>query len=108
VSDSIQDGIRARKRRNERRLDKRNFPAGGGRVLGASNVRFELSGRAVGTPYGGIGLVHRLVGEIGLAEEIDSRLHVLKFHLPYHDSDHVLSLAYNALCDGTCLEDLER
>ena len=108
MSDSIQDGIRARKRRNERRLDKRNFPVGGGRVLGASTVRFELSGRAVGTPYGGIGLVHRLVGEIGLAEEIDARLHVLKIHLPYHDSDHVLSLAYNALCDGTCLEDLER
>ena len=28
-------------------------------------------------------------------------------HLPYHESDHVLNLAYNALCDGTCLEDLE-
>ena len=28
-------------------------------------------------------------------------------HLPYHESDHVLNLAYNALCGGTCLEDLE-
>lgn len=108
MSASIQDRIRARKRRNERRLDKRNFPAGGGPVLGASNVHYELAGRAVGTPYGGIGLVHRLVGEVGLAEEINARLHVLKIHLPYHESDHVLSLAYNALCDGTCLEDLEQ
>ena len=26
---------------------------------------------------------------------------------PYHESDHVLNLAYNALCEGKCLEDLE-
>jgi hypothetical protein len=32
---------------------------------------------------------------------------LFKVHLPYHESDHVLSLAYNALCAGTCLEDLE-
>jgi len=25
----------------------------------------------------------------------------------FHESDHVLNLAYNALCDGTCLQDLE-
>src|SRR5882724_8833474 len=40
-------------------------------------------------------------------EAIDRRLHLLKIHLPYHESDHVLNLAYNALCDGDCLEDLE-
>ncbi len=32
---------------------------------------------------------------------------LLKVHLPYHESDHVLNLAFNALCDGDCLEDLE-
>src|SRR4029077_19149802 len=26
---------------------------------------------------------------------------------PYHESDHVLNIAYNALCDGRCLQDLE-
>jgi hypothetical protein len=40
-------------------------------------------------------------------EAIDRRLHLLKFHFPYHESDHVLTFAYNALCDGTCLQDLE-
>ena len=29
-------------------------------------------------------------------------------HLPYHESDHVLNLAYNVLCGGTRLEDIER
>jgi len=48
-----------------------------------------------------------LVQELGLAEAIDQRLDLLKIHLPYHESDHVLNLAYNALCDGDCLEDLE-
>jgi hypothetical protein len=35
--------------------------------------------------------------KLGLAEEIDRRLHLLKCHLPYHESDYVLTLAYNAL-----------
>ncbi|MCE9530267.1 MAG: transposase, partial [Planctomycetes bacterium] len=48
-----------------------------------------------------------LARRIGLIDAIDNRLHLLKIHLPYHESDHVLNLAYNALCDGTCLEDLE-
>jgi hypothetical protein len=29
---------------------------------------------------------------------------LLKRHLPYHESDHVLNLAYNALLDGVRLE----
>src|SRR5690606_37289782 len=32
---------------------------------------------------------------------------LLKVHVPYHESDHVLNIAYNALCDGRCLEDIE-
>jgi hypothetical protein len=42
-----------------------------------------------------------------LAEAIDSQLELLRFHKPYHKSDHVLNFAYNALCDGDCLEDME-
>jgi hypothetical protein len=42
-----------------------------------------------------------------LIDALDRRLHLLKVHLPYHESDHVLNIAYNALCGGTCLEDLE-
>ncbi len=32
---------------------------------------------------------------------------MLKIHLPYHESDHVFNIAYNARCDGTCLQDIE-
>ena len=45
--------------------------------------------------------------KLGFAEAIDGRLRLLKIHLPYHESDHVLNLVYNALCDGTCLADIE-
>jgi hypothetical protein len=105
---SIQKRIAARKRRNERRLDKDRFPAEEGPLLRASNIHYELADRTLATNYGGIGLMHRLVRELGLAEEIDRRLHVLKLHLPYHESDHVLNFAYNVLCDGARLEDIEQ
>jgi DDE family transposase len=52
--------------------------------------------------------VHRLVTKLGLVDQIDDGLHLLKAHLPYHESDHVLNLAYNVLCGGTRLEDIER
>jgi hypothetical protein len=42
-----------------------------------------------------------------LVDAIDRRVHVLKMHRPYHESDHVLDLAYNALCGGLRLEDIE-
>ena len=57
--------------------------------------------------HGGIGAIHLLARKLGLIDAIDRRLHLLKIHLPYHESDHVLNLAYNALCDGDCLQDLE-
>jgi hypothetical protein len=99
--------LRRRKERMRRRLDKDRFPKHDGPVLDASNIQYELADRTLATNYGGIGLVHNLVRELGLAKEIDDRLHVLKLHLPYHESDHVLNLAYNVLCDGQRLEDLE-
>ncbi len=67
----------------------------------------EFSQRTRGLAHGGIGAIHALARKIGLIDAIDERLHVLKIHLPFHESDHVLNLAYNALCDGTCLQDLE-
>lgn len=76
-------------------------------MFAASNVHFELADKMHGIATGGIGVVHRLAQEIGLVDAIDRRLHLLKIHMPYHESDHVLNLAYNALCDGTCLEDIE-
>ena len=104
----IREQIGSRQRRMALRLDKLNYPEDMSQpMMRGSSPHFELSGRTVGTAYGGIGLIHQFVGELGLADAIDQRLHLFKVHLPYHESDHVLSLAYNALCEGRCLEDLE-
>jgi hypothetical protein len=76
-------------------------------MLTASNIHYELSDKARGLSSGGIGAMQLLARRTGLIEAIDERLHVLKVHLPYHESDHVLNIAYNLLAGGTCLEDLE-
>ena len=99
---------RVRQQRILGRLDKSNFPDDLEKpMFGSGSIQVEVAQRSVGTAYGGIGLVHQLVKRLGLVAEIDQRLHLFKFHLPYHESDHVLNIAYNALCDGHCLQDLE-
>jgi len=76
-------------------------------MLRAANIQYELADKTRGLSCGGIGAMHALVRHIGLIEAIDRDLHLLKVHLPYHESDHVLTLAYNILCGGACIEDLE-
>jgi hypothetical protein len=73
----------------------------------ASNIHYEVSTKTGAISCGGIGAMHLLAKQIGLVEAIDQRLHLLKVHLPYQESDHVLNFAYNALCHGTCLQDIE-
>ena len=73
----------------------------------ASNIHYEIAERTQATAAGGIGAMHLLVKKLGLDQAIDRSLGLLKIHLPYHDSDHVLNIAYNLLAGGTCLEHLE-
>ena len=74
----------------------------------ASNIQYEHSDRVRGLASGGIGAMHRLAQQTGLVAALDQHVKLLKVHLPYHESDHVLGLAYNVLCGGTCLQDLEQ
>ena len=74
----------------------------------ASHIQYEHSARVRGLGSGGIGAMHRLAQHTGLVDAIDRHVEVLKVHLPYHESDHVLGIAYNVLCGGTCLQDIEQ
>jgi len=76
-------------------------------MMAASNIQYEVTQRSRGLGCGGIGAMHLLARRTGLIEAIDRRLHLLKVHLPYHESDHVLNVAYNILIGGTCLQDIE-
>ena len=76
-------------------------------MFAASNIGYDVADRTRGLGVGGIGAMHLLAKQIGLIEAIDQNLKLLKVHLPYHESDHVLNIAYNILSGGDCLEDLE-
>jgi len=108
VSTSRHQKIARRKRRIERRLRPRTWTAQPTPMYRASNIQYEHSDRVRGLASGGIGAMHRLAQHTGLVEAIDQHVQVLKVALPYHESDHVLGIAYNVLCGGTCLQDIEQ
>ena len=95
------------KRKIQQRLDKPVTAPSPDPVFTASNIHYEPATKTQAISCGGIGAISLLVRKLGLAQAIDERLHLLKVHLPYHESDHVLNFAYNAVCNGTCLDDIE-
>ena len=99
--------LRNRKRRIERRLEPKNWEDQPRPMLKASNIYYEMAERAQGMSCGGIGAMHLMVQRLGLVEDIDQHLELLKVHLPYHESDHVLNVAYNIVAGGQRLEDIE-
>lgn len=99
--------VRNRKRRILRRLNDSSSVDRGEPMFRPRNPQYEIAARTKAFDCGGIGAVHQFVRDIGLDRRIDEGLELLKIHRPYHESDHVLNIAYNALCGGTCLEDLE-
>jgi len=106
VSSVNQKNLDRRKRRIERRLRPRNWPDQPSPMFGGS-VQYEVSDRIRATVAGGIGAVHMMVRNLGLDKRINEALTLLKVHLPYHESDHVLNIAYNVMAGGTKLEDIE-
>ncbi len=79
-----------------------------GPALGSRMIHVELSNKARGLMHGGLGPLHSFVQRLGLPERINHQLSLLKVHRGYHESDHVLNITYNALCEGDCLQDIER
>jgi Transposase DDE domain group 1 len=76
-------------------------------MMTATNIHYEPASRARGLSAGGIGAIFLMAQKIQLVQEIDRTLHLLKRHLPYHESDHVLNIAFNILAGGQRIEHLE-
>lgn len=89
--------------RNRHRCEDHDRP-----MLSAAGIQYETAGRVTASCYGGLGLAHALARRSGLADAIDHHVELLQSHFPYHESDHVLNMAFNAMTDGTCLEDLKK
>jgi len=115
VSATVRNKRDARKKRffqeGRRRIKKRldNTPGSERSVpmMTARNIHYEHADRVRGLSAGGIGAILLLAQKIELDKEIDRTLHVLKRHLPYHESDHVLNIAFNILAGGKRIEHLE-
>jgi hypothetical protein len=115
VSATIRKRREARKKRafqeGQRRIKKRlaNTPGPERPVpmMTATNIHYEPADRVRGLSAGGIGAMFLLAQKIELDKEIDRTLHLLKRHLPYHESDHVLNIAFNILAGGKRIEHLE-
>ncbi|MGB2826713.1 MAG: IS1380 family transposase, partial [Dehalococcoidales bacterium] len=99
--------LEKRRRRIAKRLDRSNVPTGDGPVFRGANIVYEVSEKATAAKAGGVAAAHALAKSVGLARAIDGALRLLKTHQPYHESDHVLNIAYVMMAGGSKLEDLE-
>ena len=104
---NVLDTLRRRKRRVLRRIENRPGPERERPMIAVGNIHYELAKRTHGLAVGGIGAMLLIAQRTGLIADIDQHLHLLKRHLPYHESDHVLNIALNIRAGGTRIEHLE-
>jgi len=110
VNATLLRNLSLEKQRTLRRLDPAiggMEPRGDGPEFTAEAITYELASRTRAISAGGIGVIHQLVNALGLRPALDDSLHLLKRHRPYSESDHVLNIAYNILCGGRTLDDIE-
>ncbi|MEZ5308539.1 MAG: IS1380 family transposase, partial [Pyrinomonadaceae bacterium] len=98
--------VAERKRTTARRLRRKHYGDQPSPVMDAANIHYDVSRKTHALNCGGIGAVHQMVQKIGLAGDLNNRLNLLKFHVPYHESDHVLNIAYNVMAGGMRLGDI--
>ncbi|PYI82599.1 MAG: IS1380 family transposase [Verrucomicrobia bacterium] len=96
------------KRNLEKRLERKHFDDQPEPMFKDANIGYVIAERTRAIGYGGIGAIHKLVCRLKLNRAIDRDVELLKFHVPYHESDHVLNIAYNVISGGLCLEDIEK
>lgn len=99
--------IRRRKQKIERRLERKQWEDQERPMFHGRNIHYEAAEKSQAISCGGIGAIHQMVQRCGLVEEINTKLKLLKVHVPYHESDHVLNIAYNILAGGMRVEDIE-
>jgi hypothetical protein len=99
----------------KRKIEARLAPLNGGKEpktpgapeFNAPQAKYEIAERVRAVTCGGLAAMHDLVRGVGLPEAIDEQLGILKRARPYQDSDHILNIAYNVLCGGQVLDDIE-
>jgi Transposase DDE domain group 1 len=99
--------LRQRRQRVLDRIANRPGPERDQPMMTATNIHYELAGRVHGLSAGGLGAMLLVARKSGLIADIDRNLCLLKRHLPYHESDHVLNIAFNITAGGKRIEHIE-
>jgi hypothetical protein len=107
VNANVHRQLNRRERRIARRIENKPGVESRRPMMTASKIHYEIADRTRAIAPGGIGAIHLLAQRLGLVRDIDEGLHLLKRHLPYYESDHVLNIAYNLLAGGSRLEHIE-
>ncbi len=108
MSKTLRQKLKKRKNKIAKRLRNRAKQQQENPQFSDSNIHYDKAERTQGFAYGRIGAIHQLAKQSGLVQDLNDGLALLKRHLPYFESDHVLNIAYNILCNGQCIEDIER
>jgi hypothetical protein len=111
----VKTTVRHQLEREKRKIDARLAPFMGGKEpkkpgspeFNAPRAKYEVSERVRAVTCGGLPAMHDLVRSLKLPESIDEQLGIPKRARPYRDSDHILNIAYNVLCGGHVLDDIE-
>lgn len=96
-----------------RKIAKRLATAEGGQEprrdgpeFNPGTIQYEIAERSQAITCGGLGAVHQLAEKVGLVKALDTRLPILQRRRPYSEADHILNIAYNAMCGGLVLGDI--
>jgi Transposase DDE domain group 1 len=108
VRAKIKRRLRNCKRRIQYRLRKKKWHDQRRPMFQTPNIHYDLAAKDKGLAAAGLGAIQLLVERLQLARAFNTRLCLLKRHVPYYESDHALNLAYNLLAGGKTLDDLER
>ena len=76
-------------------------------MMTATNIHYEYADRVRGPRRLAARAIFQMVQRIELVKEIDRDLQLLSRYLPYHESDHVLNIAFNIRVYGQRIEYLE-
>jgi Transposase DDE domain group 1 len=107
VKARIKKRLRNCKRRIQHRLRKKQWDEQRRPMFQAPNIHYDIAAKTKALNGAGLGVFHLLEQRLGLADALNERLHLLKRHVPYFESDHILNLTYNLLAGGRTINDLE-
>jgi hypothetical protein len=107
VKARIKKRLRNCKRRIQHRLRKKQWDEQRRRMFQDQNIHYDIAAKTKGLNAAGLGVFRLLEQRLGLADALNARLPLLKRHVPYFESDHILNLTYNLLAGGRTINDLE-